>query len=153
MLFRSRTGYKGVYRLTSGSFEVTKCENGKAVYLGCFGTGSAVEAAYARVVGEAPPVAAAAAAEAAAAAAVVEEAEGLRLHLSSRSPTGYTGVNKERRRFRARFNEIHLGCFDTAVEAAVLAYARAFGEAAAHRARAPSARATPRWRLASSRGA
>ena len=64
--------------------------------------------AYAQAVGEAPPV------------AVVEEAEGLRLHLSSRNATGYTGVNKERRRFRARFNEIHLGCFDTAVEAAVL---------------------------------
>ena len=48
------TGYKGVRRRHSGSFEVTKCEKGKAVYLGCFGTAVEAAAAYARAVGEAP---------------------------------------------------------------------------------------------------
>ena len=59
---------------------------------------------------------------------VAEEAEGLRLHLSSSNATGYKGVY----RLHGRFHVQHyvdgrcdgLGCFDTAVEAAV-AYARA----------------------------
>ena len=68
----------------------------------------------------------------AAEAAVAGEAEGLRLHLSRSNSTGYRGVRKERRRFRAQRKvdgkSVALGCFDTAVEAAV-AYARMVGEA------------------------
>jgi len=78
--------------------------------------------AYARAVGEyqppAPP-------------AVATEAEGLRLHLSSSSSTGYKGVGKlPSGRYQAQHGEggrEYLGTFDTAVEAAV-AYARAVGE-------------------------
>uniref|UniRef100_A0A7S3SYS9 AP2/ERF domain-containing protein n=1 Tax=Emiliania huxleyi TaxID=2903 RepID=A0A7S3SYS9_EMIHU len=61
--------------------------------------------------------------------APVEEAEGLRLHLSSRSITGYKGVYVQPRsgRFEARRKvegkDVCLGTFDMAVEAAV-AYAR-----------------------------
>ena len=63
------------------------------------------------------------------------EAEGLRLHLSSSSSSGYKGVNKQASgRFEAKHRVggkvVYLGTFGTAVEAAV-AYARAFGEAAA----------------------
>ena len=57
---------------------------------------------------------------------VVAEAEGLRLHLSSNS-TGYRGVYKVNGRFQAvqmGGKKVSLGCFGTAVEAAV-AYARA----------------------------
>ena len=62
------------------------------------------------------------------ASTVATEAEGLRLHLSSRSATGYKGVSKQP---SGRFQAIHevdgrrvsLGLFDTPVEAAV-AYAR-----------------------------
>ena len=62
---------------------------------------------------------------------VAEEAEGLRLHLSSSSSTGYKGVRADRSRYqaqrRAGERNVYLGIFDTAVEAAV-AYARAVGE-------------------------
>ncbi|EOD04451.1 hypothetical protein EMIHUDRAFT_443034 [Emiliania huxleyi CCMP1516] len=69
---------------------------------------------------------------------VAAEAEGLRLHLSSCSFTGYKGVRKDVRKERpGRFEaylarvdgrQVGLGTFGTAVEAAV-AYARAVGEA------------------------
>ena len=36
------------------------------------------------------------------AGAVVQEAEGVRLHMSSKSATGYLGVYKDRSRFKAR---------------------------------------------------
>ena len=70
----------------------------------------------------------------AAAEFVPEEAEGLRLHLSSSSATGYKGVSKGEGgnlgRFRAQTytggESSHLGFFDTAVDAAV-AYARSVG--------------------------
>ena len=67
---------------------------------------------------------------------MVTEAEGLRLHLSSRSSTGYENVSKEPSgRFRAQHKvdgrQVAIGFFDTAVEAAV-AYARAVGEVGAH---------------------
>ena len=74
--------------------------------------------AYARVVGETQ--------------AVATEAEGLRLHLSSSSSTGYKGVSKTTYgRFTAQHTvdsrKVGLGsAFATAVEAAV-AYARAVG--------------------------
>ena len=54
------------------------------------------------------------------------EAEGLRLHLSSNNATGYLGVTNVRGRFQAKVQGAHgqvLGCYATAVEAAV-AYAR-----------------------------
>ncbi|EOD15343.1 hypothetical protein EMIHUDRAFT_211503 [Emiliania huxleyi CCMP1516] len=61
------------------------------------------------------------------ASTVATEAEGLRLHLSSRGATGYKGVSKHKGRFRAIHEvdgrRVSLGCFATAVEAAV-AYAR-----------------------------
>jgi len=60
---------------------------------------------------------------------VAEEAEGLRLHLSSSNATGYRGVYEySTGRFQAQHyvdgRRDSLGCFDTAVEAAA-AYARA----------------------------
>ena len=61
--------------------------------------------------------------------ACVAEAEGMRLHLSRNSSTGYRGVSKKRNRFIAQYtvdgrrNKL-AGSFGTAVEAAV-AYARA----------------------------
>jgi hypothetical protein len=62
-------------------------------------------------------------------AEVVSEAEGLQLHLSSRSRSGYLNVYQSSGRFHAQCTRagecrhVYLGCFDTAVEAAV-AYAR-----------------------------
>ena len=50
----------------------------------------------------------------------VAEQEGLRLHLSSRSNTGYRGVLKHSGRFeaqrRAGGRQVSLGTFDTAAE-------------------------------------
>ena len=52
---------------------------------------------------------------------MVTEVDGLQLHLSSRSETGYLGVrlSKSGDRFRAEHADTNLGTFDTAVEAAV----------------------------------
>ena len=67
---------------------------------------------------------------------VVAEAEGLQLHLSSKNTsTGYKGVARHHSgRFEARRSvngrNVHLGLFDTAVEAAV-AYAQVVGWASA----------------------
>ncbi|EOD16510.1 hypothetical protein EMIHUDRAFT_119013 [Emiliania huxleyi CCMP1516] len=68
---------------------------------------------------------------------IVTEADGMRLHLSPNSATGYLGVYLERGKFCAQTKvggrgapRIFLGSFGTAVEAAV-AYARRVGEAAA----------------------
>ena len=64
-----------------------------------------------------------------AAAVVVKEADGFKLHLSSRSTTGYLGVRpcgdvfQARRQSCAPAKRVSLGTFDTAVEAAV-AYAK-----------------------------
>ena len=59
-------------------------------------------------------------------------AEGLRLHLSSSSATGYKGVYEHFGRFKAEHSvngrRARIGTFATAVEAAV-AYARVVGEA------------------------
>ena len=52
------------------------------------------------------------------------EAEGLQLHLSDNSATGYKCVYETRsKRFEVRADNTYLGCFETAVEAAVC-YAR-----------------------------
>ena len=61
---------------------------------------------------------------------MVPEAEGLRLHLSSRSDnrTGYVGVSARGPRFEVSHRRVYLGHFDTAVEAAA-AYARAVAAA------------------------
>ena len=53
------------------------------------------------------------------AAKAVAEAEGYKLHLSSKSSTGYFGVYKHSSRFQAQHANQRLGTFDTAVEAAV----------------------------------
>jgi len=93
--------------------------------------------------------AAAGAAAGAATSAVVAEAEGLRLHLSSGSVTGYKGVCKDRGRFQARHwmdgSLAHLGNFYTAAEAAV-AYARAVGQGPTEAEVAPRAEAAKRRR-------
>ena len=79
----------------------------------------------------------------------VAEAEGLRLHLSSGSVTGYKGVCKDRGRFQARHwmdgSLAHLGNFYTAAEAAV-AYARAVGQGPTEAEVAPRAEAAKRRR-------
>jgi len=61
------------------------------------------------------------------------EAEGLQLHTSVLSTTGYMGVKIDRNKFRADYHAKFLGSFDTAVEAAV-AYAKAVGGSAENRA-------------------
>ncbi|EOD25865.1 hypothetical protein EMIHUDRAFT_206065 [Emiliania huxleyi CCMP1516] len=110
------TGYTGV-SWTGSRFAVEIKLNGRRVHLGTFDTAVEAAVAYARAGGEAP--------------AVVADAGGVRLHLSSRNPTGYRGVTKGCGRFRVEIKlngrRVHLGTFDTAVEAAV-AYARAGGE-------------------------
>ena len=96
-----------------------------------------------------PPQALARAAE----APLATEAEGLRLHLSSNSITGYKGVfNQASGRFIATRKHKYLGAFDTAVEAAV-AYARAVGqaEAAGTAAAVPAEEPTPHARWSSHR--
>ncbi|EOD11831.1 hypothetical protein EMIHUDRAFT_214154 [Emiliania huxleyi CCMP1516] len=115
------TGYKNVFKEPSGRFQANHRVEGRNVGLGIFDTAVEAAVAYARAVGEyqppAPP-------------AVATEAEGLRLHLSSSSSTGYKGVGEHSRtgRFQAKRmvdgRLVYIGLFDTAVEAAV-AYARA----------------------------
>jgi len=124
------TGYKGVHADRS-RFRAEHRMGGKQVYLGTFDTAVEAAVAYARAVGAYQPPTAATAGYL---AALVEEAEGLRLHLSSSSSTGYKGVYEHSGRFVAQDRRggrnASLGTFDTAVEAAV-AYARAVGQAAA----------------------
>ncbi|EOD39800.1 hypothetical protein EMIHUDRAFT_223336 [Emiliania huxleyi CCMP1516] len=115
------TGYRGVRKQASGRFQARHMVNGRSVSLGYFDTAVEAAVAYARAVGEYQPP------------TVATEAEGLRLHLSSRSNAGYSGVCKHRPsgRFEARRKvdgkDVYIGSFGTAVEAAV-AYARAVGE-------------------------
>ena len=148
---RNSNGYWGVHR-QGGRFVAQQWLGGKNVCLGVFGTAVEAAVAYARAVGEYQPP------------AVATEAEGLRLHLSSRNRTGYKGVHihkwlmasAERMDapprvllglpFFAQVGRNVLGSYATAVEAAV-AYARAVGEytppppppAAAEPAAAPAA--------------
>jgi len=129
----SATGYKGVVSSSHGRFRAQRTVGRSNVILGVFGTAVEAALAYARSVGEYDSP------------AVVAEAEGMRLHLSDRSATGYQGVHMDKGRFRAQrtvngANHVLGQTFDTAVEAAV-AYARAFGPPAragvAPRARPP----------------
>ncbi|EOD28286.1 hypothetical protein EMIHUDRAFT_114210 [Emiliania huxleyi CCMP1516] len=125
------TGYRGV-REHSGRYQAKRGGDCKEVYLGNFATAVEAAVAYARAVGEyqppAPPT-------------VATEAEGLRLHVSSITSTGYKGVHADRSRFRAEARvggkQVYLGTFATAVEAAV-AYARAVGQAEAAGAGGPA---------------
>ncbi|EOD17984.1 hypothetical protein EMIHUDRAFT_195991 [Emiliania huxleyi CCMP1516] len=119
----SSTGYRGVSHPSSGRFQAKHTVGGRSVYIGAFGTAVEAAVAYARAVGEYQPP------------TVATEAEGLQLHLSSSGSTGYRGVyDHDSGRFQAKRRvdgkEVHLGTFDTAVEAAV-AYARAISEASA----------------------
>ncbi|EOD27849.1 hypothetical protein EMIHUDRAFT_204848 [Emiliania huxleyi CCMP1516] len=130
----SATGYKGVSieRGVYGSrFQARHTVDGRQVRFGSFGTAMEAAVAYARAVGEYTPALAAEPAAVAAEAEVVAEAEGLRLHLSSSSATGYKNVCNNGSRFQARRwvdgRQVCCGYFGTAVEAAV-AYARAVGE-------------------------
>ncbi|EOD20879.1 hypothetical protein EMIHUDRAFT_117407 [Emiliania huxleyi CCMP1516] len=120
------TGYKRVSKQASGRF---KAQRQGYVTIGTFDTAVEAAVAYAKAAGEyqppaqPPPI-------------VATEAEGLRLHLSSRCSTGYLGVFEHRSsgRFEARRSvdgrQVTIGYFGSAVAAAV-AYARAVGEAAA----------------------
>eukprot|EP00315_Gephyrocapsa_oceanica_P015603 CAMPEP_0185348708 /NCGR_PEP_ID=MMETSP1364-20130426/1895_1 /TAXON_ID=38817 /ORGANISM="Gephyrocapsa oceanica, Strain RCC1303" /LENGTH=194 /DNA_ID=CAMNT_0027948163 /DNA_START=23 /DNA_END=603 /DNA_ORIENTATION=+ len=153
----SSTGYKGVYKVRGRKNKYVAI---RGVYLGAFDTATEGAVAYARAAGEQPKAPIAAPPEAAPAAEgnrkkkrstsgsgsskrakgaspeVEAESEGLRLHLSGTSSSGYRGVSHAKagaqRRFRAYRTsggrQVSLGLFDTAVEAAV-AYARAVGEA------------------------
>jgi len=92
------------------------------------------------------------------AAEVAAEAEGLQLHLSSSSSTGYKGVYQRGGRFSAERNVagrlVTIGTFDSAVEAAV-EYARAVGpgptaaeyEQAERRRERHRRQEAPRWRV------
>ena len=117
----SATGYMGVSKLpSSGRFQAQHWVGGRLVYLGSSDTAVEAAVAYARAVGQPP--------------AVATEAEGMPLHLSSNSSTGYMGVSKlPSGRFRAQHSlggkNRNLGSFDTAVAAAA-AYASKVGEAA-----------------------
>jgi len=136
---RASTGYKGVC-LQKGRFRASCTRDGRSLFLGYFDSAVEAAVAYALAVGEA-------AAEEGdeeeggegeqESEGPVTEAEGLRLHLSSRSSSGYKGVRQATNsdRFEARYTNSgtrstnrYLGNFDSAVEAAV-AYARAIGEA------------------------
>ena len=111
----SSTGYKAVIKQASGRFVARHYVDGRRDSLGCFNTAVEAAVAYAKKVGEAP--------------ALVSEAEGLQLHLSVSSSTGYKGVFKQPSgRFRTQRKVdgrmVTIGTFDTALEGAV-AYARA----------------------------
>ncbi|EOD14494.1 hypothetical protein EMIHUDRAFT_196857 [Emiliania huxleyi CCMP1516] len=128
------TGYMGVYTATAwgGRFQASRCYNGGRQ------VGDRVAVEYSdgalypgEVVGFDGASSLYSVQEAAPAAPLVTEAEGLRLHLSSSSSTGYKGVRESGARFKAEARvdgkRVCFGTFDTAVEAAV-AYARAAGE-------------------------
>jgi len=122
----SETGYRGVVRAPQGRFSAAIQEGAakRKRSLGIFDTAEEAAAAYTRAVARAM--------------GAITEAEGLLLHLSIKSNTGYLGVTKlASGRVQAKHwvdgKEACLGCFDTAVEAAV-AYARAVGVARASRA-------------------
>mgnify|MGYP000874477695 FL=1 len=152
---RSNTGYRSVRRepnYPSGQprakpFRAEYRHDGRSVSLGYFATAVEAAVAYAKhMARDGEAAAEAEAGEADARAVMVTEAEGLRLHLSPRSSTGYLRVRREpndpsgqprAKPFRAEYRRdgrsVSLGCFATAIEAAV-AYAKHMardGEAAA----------------------
>ena len=130
----SWTGYKGVYP-AGPRFAAYIWRGGKNMRLGTFDTAVEAAIAYARAAsarddaqrsGEGQ--------ETEGNEKIQAEAQSLRLHLSSKSSTGYKGVVNDHNRFRAQIQHggpyAHLGYFDTAVEAAI-AYARAVNARAA----------------------
>ena len=87
----SSSGYKGVYRTKHGRFEVRLMLGSVDKYLGVFGTALEAAEAYARALAleqEAEAMEEVQEEEEEAEEAPVQEAEGLQLHLSSRSKTG-----------------------------------------------------------------
>lgn len=107
---KSATGYKGVYFSLSGYARHKQSQQ---------------EAT-------APTLAPALAPALASAVEVVEEAEGVLLHLSSRSSTSYKGVSKDKDKYKvhvyvAGCGTRYLGSFPTAVEAAVRYALHRFG--------------------------
>ena len=124
----SLSGYTGVCKRASGRFEARRRVGGTSVNLGAFDTAVEAAVAYARAAGQAPEDS-----DEDEVSAPELVAEGLRLHLSSRSSTGYAAVVKRAHgRFEASHKvdgrrNVYLGTFDTAVDAAV-AYARTVGE-------------------------
>ena len=116
----SSTGYKGVRRQSGSVFRAYRNKNGKQVTIGRYDSAVEAAVAYARAVGQAPVRAHETPLE--------ESADGVQLHLSSESGTGYMGVvRRPSGRFRATHRVdgrlVNLGTYDTKVEAAVV-YAR-----------------------------
>ncbi|KOO23385.1 hypothetical protein Ctob_005650, partial [Chrysochromulina tobinii] len=104
---RSETGFKNVYK-DSGRYAAKIFENGKQRHLGLFATPGEAALCYARHVGAERAAAEArgdgplTADEARAAAA----AEGLELMPSSRSETGFKGVNKDNERIKLKAEKV-----------------------------------------------
>ena len=121
------TGYKGVYADGRG-FRAQRRKNGSQVVIGRYDSAVEAAVAYARDAGQAP-------APAAHETPLAEEKDGEKLHLSSRSNTGYRGVHRRNGAQGVRFQAskwekrclVTLGTFKTAVDAA-LAVARAVGD-------------------------
>ena len=120
---RTATGYRGVRWAKGRGYQVNMRIDGRTRGLGIYETAVEAAIAYAK----------AAAAQATKVSEtqgnVVKEAEGMNLHLSHESPTGYLGVTwrHARRLFEAQVmvdgRMRHIGSYSTALEAAV-AYAR-----------------------------
>ena len=126
----SATGYMGVVE-RNGRFQAKRKVDGKYVHIGVYDTAVEAAVAYAKhAAGEevVRPV------PAAAVEVEVKEAEGYQLFLSTRSDnkTGYKGVHEHDGRFQARRSVgdkmVHIGYYDTAVEAAVAYAKHAAGE-------------------------
>ena len=95
----SKSGYKGVVQKSTRRFEaISICDDGYTQNsIGLFDSALEAAVAYARTVGPppAPPP-------------VPAEAEGVRLHLSSKNATGYLGVYKNGQRSEAGINNAKL---------------------------------------------
>ena len=115
----SSTGYLGVYVLRNGRFKAVR----GAKHLGTFVTAVEAAVAFAKAAAESDEQDQDDESEE---EEIVEQAEGLQLHLSSKSATGYKGVRRQNNSYYAHSTgseKTYLGSFGTAVEAAV-AYAR-----------------------------
>ena len=118
---QSSTGYLGVQEASPGRFWAQY----KQERLGIYDDVLDAAVAYARHVQKAAEEAEAAERAAAAEKGIAAEAEGLRLHIDMKglNSTGYLGVSMSHEKYLARYANKTLGCYDTALEAAV-AYAR-----------------------------
>ena len=145
---KSATGYEGVWQKAGGTFEVI-ARAGESCYHGVFDTAFEAAAARARVLaatgtGMPPPPW----------LLLPTEADGLQLHLSATSSTGYKRVTQRSGRFQAEVREdgkkVILGNFGTAVEAAVAVARHAAGLAPP---RTPTASEAPGTSTAAAAGA